>query len=401
YFVTNKDNGLVQLVDGIIPVELLPEASRGQHATEEIAGIAEIATIQEVLEGTDRERFITPYGLKNIYNQPYGIASLDSEGHLSSIVYADNSISSSKILTNDKTPEGGKLLTLYPYSETEPNSNKINPDYIYNLDATKFSSDAIVGAGIKVVTTGMDGKIDASDLDVTLYFGREIGIKKEDALAIKQFQKEGNLFGICTGRPLIGLLNTLQNQIQCDFYILSTGALIVDKDLKEIFSKPLDYELAYDLWMQYKDLYNMVFQIDGKVYTLGEPIPFPIKQIYVDDFTYFKDKSIMGIAIQCKSDEEAHSTVKDIMNEYDVSAVSNSFYVDVIHKGCNKGSAIKELKNIYKIDTMMAIGDEHNDIDMLKEADLSFSFTYSPDKVKESSTYVVNSIEEAIKKINL
>ena len=47
-------------------------------------------------------------------------------------------------------------------------------------------------------------RIFASDFDNTLHFVNEEGkgyFKKEDLEAIEKFQKEGNLFGLCTGRP--------------------------------------------------------------------------------------------------------------------------------------------------------------------------------------------------------
>ena len=46
-------------------------------------------------------------------------------------------------------------------------------------------------------------KMLASDYDGTLYF--EFGYRKTDLEAIRQFQKEGNLFGLCSGRPLSNL----------------------------------------------------------------------------------------------------------------------------------------------------------------------------------------------------
>ena len=46
-------------------------------------------------------------------------------------------------------------------------------------------------------------KVLASDFDGTIYF--EDGFHQEDMKKIKEFQKSGHLFGICTGRPLRGV----------------------------------------------------------------------------------------------------------------------------------------------------------------------------------------------------
>lgn len=53
-------------------------------------------------------------------------------------------------------------------------------------------------------------KLLASDFDGTLLLHPNRNdniILKNDKKAIKKFQKEGNLFGICTGRSLDGVLN--------------------------------------------------------------------------------------------------------------------------------------------------------------------------------------------------
>ena len=61
----------------------------------------------------------------------------------------------------------------------------------------------------------------ASDFDGTLFFENEISdFRKDDLIAIKRFQKEGHLFGICTGRPLNGIIPHVQDKIDFDFYIL-------------------------------------------------------------------------------------------------------------------------------------------------------------------------------------
>ncbi|WP_305151900.1 HAD hydrolase family protein [uncultured Dubosiella sp.] len=41
----------------------------------------------------------------------------------------------------------------------------------------------------------------ASDYDGTLYF--EDGYKQEDLEAIRAFQKQGNMFGLCSGRRCV------------------------------------------------------------------------------------------------------------------------------------------------------------------------------------------------------
>ena len=74
----------------------------------------------------------------------------------------------------------------------------------------------------------------------------------------------------------------------------------------------------------------------------------------------------------------------------------NDIYVDIVNKGVSKGKACQWIKNHYNIDTLYGIGDNYNDIPMFESCDYSFSFTYSPEDVQNQSTYVVDSINQAI-----
>ena len=64
---------------------------------------------------------------------------------------------------------------------------------------------------------------------------------------MKEFQDKGNVFGICTGRPLVGLLEVIHGIIEPDFYIVSTGAIICDHDYHVLFAQKLPYDIANEI----------------------------------------------------------------------------------------------------------------------------------------------------------
>ena len=70
-------------------------------------------------------------------------------------------------------------------------------------------------------------KVLASDYDGTLLFNEKF--KEGDLKKIKEFQKAGNLFGLCSGRPFKGIYEFCKPYIDFDFYILCTGALVLIK----------------------------------------------------------------------------------------------------------------------------------------------------------------------------
>ena len=79
--------------------------------------------------------------------------------------------------------------------------------------------------------------------------------------------------------------------------------------------------------------------------------------------------------------------------------LENKEYIDIVKKGCSKGIAINKVKEAFNIDIIAGIGDSYNDIPMLENADISFTFHSSPDVIKDKATYIVDSICEAIEKL--
>ena len=58
----------------------------------------------------------------------------------------------------------------------------------------------------------------ASDFDGTIFF--EDGFRDEDLKQIQAYKKQGNMFGICTGRPLADLQRDMTKSLDLDFYIV-------------------------------------------------------------------------------------------------------------------------------------------------------------------------------------
>ena len=73
-------------------------------------------------------------------------------------------------------------------------------------------------------------KVFASDFDGTLYFYKAEDDRKlpaENVEKIREYQKAGHLFGLCTGRQVGGLTPFITGFVEPDFYITSSGANIV------------------------------------------------------------------------------------------------------------------------------------------------------------------------------
>lgn len=232
----------------------------------------------------------------------------------------------------------------------------------------------------------------ASDYDGTLYFD---GIfKKEDVEAIRCFQKEGHLFGLCSGRPLVGVING--QVVDYDFYILSSGAVIYDKDLNILYESVIPREVVTSIVNQYLDDYEIFIQADKSLYVLKE-VQNPIPLTAISSLDDIDNDHFYSISINGKNEKHATKLCQKINDTFeDIIAFQNIKYIDIVSKDCSKGNGIKRLKELLHIDRISGIGDSYNDIPMLQEVDISFTFHCSPDVVKQNASYFVSSIAESI-----
>ena len=81
---------------------------------------------------------------------------------------------------------------------------------------------------------------------------------------------------------------------------------------------------------------------------------------------------------------------------------------DLISKGSNKATGIKKILEHYNIplEESIAIGDSHNDIEMLEQSKISIAMGNSTDEIKQMADFVTTDIDEdglynAFKKYNI
>ena len=236
-------------------------------------------------------------------------------------------------------------------------------------------------------------KLLASDLDGTLFF--KGGHKEGDIAAIKQFQKEGNLFGCCTGRALFGATPSFENLLDCDFYIASSGAMICDKDLNVIYECPIDFETVKAIVKTYE--HEVTIFIQAKQYFILRK-DFPNNMMTrIESIDEVKDETIYSVCL-ITEDQKQLDKMEEALKRYPhIAGYRNMDAIDIVAKECSKGKAVEIVKEYFKADTSYGIGDSYNDIPLLQDADYSFTFHSSPDTVKQQANQLVDSIEEAIK----
>lgn len=246
-------------------------------------------------------------------------------------------------------------------------------------------------------------KVFASDFDGTLYFYKaDVKLPPESVEKIKEYQAAGNLFGLCTGRQVGGLTPFISGHIKPDFYITSSGANIVDKDLKEIKKCGVDRRVAAEIVREINPLdYKITLDIEGDICVFAK-MDYPGKYYVITSVEDAPKGLIHQVSIHTESLEEAAAIAGRINRDYGeyVEAFQNVVEIDIAPRGCSKGKGVEVLKSFLRESEgecrLYGIGDSINDLPLIEAADVSYTFPYAPKELQEKVTKVVDNICEAL-----
>lgn len=246
-------------------------------------------------------------------------------------------------------------------------------------------------------------KVLASDIDGTLLF--EGVMYDRDKESIMKLKNHGYLFGVSTGRSYNGVkFIKEEHRIDPDFYVLLNGALVLDKDRKILKHEVIPYFIIEKIYNKYGNC--KFFGLDGTDHTavLAGSGDFVWDNIIRSTIEKVKDENYSLISMDfshlpiSEVDDEC-SKINEEFGEYIVS-YRNSCYIDVVPRGCSKGSGVNivcESLNVDK-DDVYVIGDSFNDVSMFRETKNSFTLTHAEEKLKEYANFVVGSVSECIEK---
>ena len=236
-------------------------------------------------------------------------------------------------------------------------------------------------------------KVFASDFDGTMYFYKaEVKLPPENVEWIRRYQEAGHLFGLCTGRQVGGLTPFINGLVEPDFYITSTGANIVDGNLKPIYKRGVDRAAADAIVKAVKPKnYRVTLDVEGDICVFAK-MDYP-GFYYVIDCV---DNAPPGLIHQLYA---RSAWVNANFGQY-VNAFQNVQEVDVAPLGCTKGKGVLLLrdwmKEHYGEITLFGIGDSINDLPLIEAADVSYTFPYAPETVQKKATKVVPTIVDAL-----
>ena len=186
----------------------------------------------------------------------------------------------------------------------------------------------------------------------------------ENIKLMEKVRDLGHLFVIATGRSYDSFIKEVEKfNIQYDYLILSSGALILDTNETVIKCYPMDIAL--------------VKSVDQKL----EPFHSKLEaQIFIDRFEnseiISKLNQVIKMSYTFKKSEDSYDIqdlisihTKDAFKTYVVRGKTVD-YIEIISSKTNKGIAILDLLEYLKTDyKIITAGDSQNDCEMLIEFD--------------------------------
>lgn len=250
-------------------------------------------------------------------------------------------------------------------------------------------------------------KLFASDFDGTIHnFGEseEYIVDPVNTAAIRAFQEQGGLFGVCTGRPLLGLTSQIDDApglgFSFDFYITTTGAALFDRDRQLIWNHTIDRALAEEVYRGFGQFAApgsdpLICAANG-YWVLGGKHPFP----YLRSAQSFDEVEgpFYGYAMNTATIEGAQEAAAQINERYagELTAYVNLDSIDVVPAGCSKGTGLKRIAEHYGATLCGGMGDSFNDLALLDAADVSYTFHSSDAEVRAHADLLVSHASEAL-----
>ncbi len=248
-----------------------------------------------------------------------------------------------------------------------------------------------------------------SDLDGTL-IDEQQQLSKINKLKLHQLQDNGYQIVICTGRNIMEMIPTIEMlDLPFDYLVLNNGAHILNKQLDTLYEKVIDKDIGIDIlnhtityqhmWSYFSDgKINLAYK-DGITYDhaiIGQP---PIDANYQEIYQNVNHYQIICFNQDNHQIDESKKCYDYVMNHYSdyVEAYFNTYFVDVVPKGCSKGNGMKELLKIidYHGNTY-AIGDSYNDIPMLQQATYGYTFNHVDKEIQKHAYKTVQNFYEII-----
>ena len=289
----------------------------------------------------------------------------------------------------------------------------------------------------------MSIKLVATDLDGTM-LAKDNSIPQSNLKAIKSMKEKQIPLAICTGKSY-AISKDICDKCEAQYGIFGNGTQIIDlKENKEIFSQALtipDLDICYKIAkkhglhfhaygdnflitkeLKYMDLRNYALYFNAQTSVFGKYDDNSNLILHTDEknvlsfyivkdiIKYIKEHNLTIFNIVLSSEKNIENIKSELEDQTDLTvqfiSKKGEYKDEIIHKEYDfitiapkhigKGNALEFLKNYLNINTLdtMAIGDNLNDIDLLKSSGVGVAVANAYDPVKEIANYTTRNSAE-------
>lgn len=247
-------------------------------------------------------------------------------------------------------------------------------------------------------------KLFVTDFDRTLFVDRKISL--EDIKSIREWQSQGNLFVIATGRDVYSISERLElYNIKPDYLICNNGAALFDKEMNLILSKFIEKDTVIKVIDYIYNNYEggvSLSEVNSKISILpkkGTSCEKDFKKaIEYKDIDTEEIGQVYQIHKRFENEDYTKGLENDLNSKFknSITAYANSHNVDVVANGVNKSSTIKYLnENLSDIDEIITIGDSYNDLQMILDYDGYMVFS-GKESLKKMLKNICTSVSECL-----
>lgn len=236
-------------------------------------------------------------------------------------------------------------------------------------------------------------KLISSDFDGTLVDNEE-SIPLSTVLTIDVLRRQNIKFAIATGRIRKSILDYNKDFHFVDYIISCNGSNVYDvKRKKDIFSAKLTKKILKEIEKKYRD--QIIYFCTDQ-----EWIKYENKKIEDKLFSEWinSNEDIRKIEIHFPDKSHAKKAMKEIEEmdlaiKHNIAHYPGQYLVELVPKSINKYTGMKELTKHLKIkeDSVVAIGDSYNDLELLKNIKHSVAVENAIDDVKKVVKHITSS----------
>ena len=257
-------------------------------------------------------------------------------------------------------------------------------------------------------------KLLASDLDGTIIFNNQITTKGLEA--VKKLKRNNVDFAICTGKTY-AMTKEICDIIMPEYGIFGNGTQIINLKMgKEIIKNSLsnvqakaciklaqkqnlhihlytENTMIAEKTMKYMAYRNSILYKNQMQFKTVQSLEKYIEEQKPNilKFVISGDKDLIHIKKEIEASQDLTAIQIKKYGEYRDKIVGEDYeYLDIVPKNVTKYEALKQLCEYLKISLKetIAIGDNINDIDMIKHAGIGVAVGNSYEEVKKEAFYV-------------